>query len=190
MNIKEMKMVSGLITSMLKIKKQDHDEGVLTVFGMTIEDYPFQDVMVALKKINNEGVKYMLEPHHIIEAMGPSESELSTEAHEEWHHYLSALASPSPKFENPVTAFLAQSIVSIWALKSTGTDRDVQASEKKFLKAYVDAKRSRVEQENITQKCLRGEAPMLYRSSLDRLEQEENLRLGLGDDGKELGESK
>lgn len=185
MNAKELKMVSGVITSMLKIKKQDHDEGVLMVFGMTIEDYPFQDVMVALKKINAEGVKYMLEPHHIVDAIGQSPEELEMEAREEWIEFRNAVVSRSnPKFNNVVTAYIAQKIINIFECKNM-TDEQFYRKENTFIKAYIAGDKV---VPDIKDKCLRGEIKTISESAMEWLQDEENKRLGLGDgDQKEIG---
>ena len=185
MNAKELKMVSSVITSMLKIKKQDYDEGVLMVFGMTLGDYPFQDVMTAIKKINTEGVKYMLEPHHIIEAIRQSPEELEMEAREQWIEFRDAVISrPNPKFYNPIKAYIAQSVISIFECKQM-TDEQFYRKENSFIKAYISGDKMLDE---IEAKCLRGEVKMVTDNTIRIIQDAENKRLGIGYDGKQIGE--
>ena len=184
MNKAEIGIALRVIASMLKVKKQEHDEGIMTLFSMAIEDHPFQDVMSAIKKLNSEGVKYMLEPHHIVEAMGQSPEELEMEAREEWIEFRNAVVSrPNPKFDNVVTAYIAQKILNIFECKNMSDDQFYR-KENTFIKAYTAGDKI---VPDIKDQCLRGEIKTISESAMEWLQDEENNRLGIGDDGKQIG---
>lgn len=139
MNKSQIGTVLSMIASMLRNKQQIADDGVIALFDLALRDQEFEDVMRSLKEILKKGVNFALEPHHILDAMKPSDDQLELDAAEQWADLVDSVRTePSPWFHDPVTAYLAQNEFNIWQLKD-GSEENLDRKQGKFIKAYVAA---------------------------------------------------
>jgi len=152
MNKAQMGTVLSMIASMLRNKQQIADDGVMALFDLALADYEFEAVMRALKELIKKGVGFALEPHHVIDAMKPSSEQLELEAAEQWACLVHAVRHmPSPKFSDPVTAYLATNEFNIWSLKD-GPEESLNRAQGRFIKSYLSANKNTDIMENIERK--------------------------------------
>jgi hypothetical protein len=185
MNKDEQKQFGKRLAATLVALEQDSTLPTVMVYLELLESYSLQECIDGLKKAVS-CLEYKLTPSKVIDAMGQSPEELEMEARKEWIEFRNAVVSrPNPKFDNVVTAYIAQKIINIFECKNM-TDEQFYRKENAFIKAYITGDKI---VPDIKAQCLRGEIKTITESAMEWLHDEENKRLGLGDgDQKEIGE--
>lgn len=177
-------MITAALTAYYVSKSKILDEFALKGFLRRVKDFDDPEILEAIEEARFSGeFPDVTVP---LKFLQPQEADYKIEAGEEWREFMTGVMSSVPKFSNPITAYLAQSTVNIYEVKH-GPESDLKWAEKKFIEAYVDAKKSDTIKSHIIQKCLSGGTPMLRQSALDKLNEQENKKLGLGEDDKKIG---
>lgn len=176
----------GSVTFAFGLFGKEPDKLQIDYYVNKLLPYGVKESILAIDKACEE-CKFMPTIAELLSNLKPSKGGLSLRAQEQWNEFYVALVSvPQPVFSDPITAYIAENLVSIWVLKK-GEESDVKYAQKKFVDAYANCLN---DVDEIKAKCLRGEVKILSNLGMENLEQEENLKLALSGEKNELGQPK
>ena len=153
---------SDLIMTMLTTHKAVGDNPevnkiTLSIWLDDLADYSAEEIYSAWKKYRKDNIWLNLPTLlEFLDPQKPTTESVQFQAQEQWQlFYVDLVSRQNPKFEDPITAYIAQDVVNIYQAKSEPPE-NIKFSEKRFIQAYVDAHSSERLKQHAIAKAMEG----------------------------------
>lgn len=130
--------------SYMESRGKTHDDFIVGAFLEEVKDYPEEAILKALQKaIFSDDFPGPNVPIKILKEMQPQD-DFDYEAYYQWDRYQQELRhrpSENVRFDDPIAAHIAESIIPIKIQKLHLQEKDEHFVQKEFIKTYKEMKR-------------------------------------------------